>query len=720
MHEDFFEQMERLTGIQLNPVQQQAIEHDHGPLLLLASPGSGKTTTLNFKIAYLILQKKIEPHRILGLTFSKAAAREMADRFYHLFHELIGTTAAFSTIHSFAFQVVRDHTSQQRLSYTIIEGPMDQQHPNVPHKRMLLRRIFQEINRSVITDDQMDELLRMISFVKNRLLSLKEIKAVPTTIKHFPDIYVAYEQFKSRDPLHPLLDFDDMLTYANTILEQDRRLLQHYQRRFDYILTDESQDTSLVQHQLVEKLALPHNRLCVVADDDQTLYSWRGADASKILHFKDTYPNATILYMEQNYRSSQDIVSVANQFIQRNKARYPKQMFTENAAVRPIILETLPTYEDQTRYLLNQLRTETNYREVAILYRNNASSINVMNALDQANIPFYIKDVDHKFFSHWILKDILNFMTFAQDPTDIDVLATIHTKFAGYISKAQLSQLQQFGTGESVFDLLINKIEMKFYQKKQLQQMKRTFASIQTVRPSAALSLIRHELGYEKNLRKMSESLGFSLDHLLETLNTIDNIASDVPTLLAFRERITHLEQLMRDAKQNKNQNAVTLSTFHSAKGLEFDRVFMIDLVAGILPSADTIKAYKNGQLDDMEEAARLFYVGMTRARHELHLLSYRFKSKSFDVSPFVEDVHRLVTPDAAKRKVERKRTAVTARASVPPLPITENMRVSHTAFGPGTVLHLVDDVLEISFDQGMKKQLSLQVCSENALLEIL
>ncbi len=146
----------------------------------------------------------------------------------------------------------------------------------------------------------------------------------------------------------------------------------------------------------------------------------------------------------------------------------------------------------------------------------------------------------------------------------------------------------------------------------------------------------------------------------------------------------------------------------------------MIDLVAGILPSADTIKAYKNGQLDDMEEAARLFYVGMTRARHELHLLSYRFKSKSFDVSPFVEDVHRLVTPDAAKRKVERHRPAVTARASIPPLPITENMRVSHTAFGPGTVLHLVDDVLEISFDQGMKKQLSLQVCSENALLEIL
>lgn len=720
MSDDFFKKMELETGTKLNPVQRAAIEHDEGPLLLLASPGSGKTTTLNFKIAYLILEKKVNPRAILGLTFSKAAAHEMAERFHGWFHHLIGTTASFSTIHSFAFQVVRDYASLNQLQYTIIEGALEKSANQPMHKRMVLRRIFQEINRSVITEDQMDELLRMISFVKNRLLVEKDIRTLKTTIKNFTEIYLAYEQFKLRDPSHPLMDFDDMLTYANTILADDASLLANYQRRFEYILTDESQDTSLVQHQLVEKLALPHNNLCVVADDDQTLYSWRGADVSKIIHFKDTYPDATVLYMEQNYRSSKEIVETANQFIQRNKVRHPKKMFTKNPSVRPITIEQLASYEDQTRYVINQLRQETNFEEVAILYRNNASSINVMNALDLANVPFYIKDVDHKFFSHWVLKDILHFIEFAQDPSDIDVLAQIHTKFAGYISKVQLQRLYELRNGEHAFDLLLQHVEMKFYQKKQLKTMKTVFASIQTARPAAALALIRNELGYEKNLRKMSDSLGFSIDYLLEMLNTIENVASDLPTALAFKERIVHLEQLMRDAKSNKHQNAVTLSTFHSAKGLEFNRVFMIDLINGVLPSSDNIKSYKDGQLEEMEEAARLFYVGMTRARHELHLISYRYKSKVVEESIFVGNVRQILNPDAAKRKKQQTQVRPSMRPPVELLPIEEKMRIVHKSFGEGTVLHLTGDVLDVQFDQGVEKQFSLQVCSENQLISIL
>lgn len=724
MSPDFFERMEIETGTKLNAVQRQAIEHDQGPLLLLASPGSGKTTTLNFKIAYLILEKKVNPRAILGLTFSKAAAHEMAERFHDWFHHLIGTTASFSTIHSFAFQVVRDYAAVNRLHYTIIEGTIEKSASHRPeqplHKRMVLRRIFQEINRSVITEDQMDELLRMISFVKNRLLLPKDIETLKTTIKHFPEIYSAYEQFKLRDPLHPLMDFDDMLTYANTILAENPELLASYQRRFEYILTDESQDTSLVQHQLVEKLALPHNNLCVVADDDQTLYSWRGADVSKIIHFKDTYPDATVLYMEQNYRSSREIVETANRFIQRNKVRHPKKMFTENPSSRPIVVETLPAYEDQTRYVIRQLRDETNFQEVAVLYRNNSSSINIMNALDLAGIPFYIKDVDHKFFSHWVLKDVLHFIELANDPSDVDILAQIHTKFAGYISKVQLQRLYELRNGDNVFDLLIQHVDMKFYQKKQLKTIKSVFAAMQTARPSAALALIRNELGYEKNLKKMSDSLGFSIDFLLEMLNTIENVASDLPTSLAFKERILHLEQLMRQAKSNKHQNAVTLSTFHSAKGLEFNRVFMIDLINGVLPSSDNIKSYKDGQLEEMEEAVRLFYVGMTRARYELHLLSYRYKSKPVEESLFLGNIRHILNPSQTIKKEIRYAQRSTEQASVPLLPVEKNMRIRHKSFGDGTIIHLMDDVLEIQFDKGIDKQLSLQVCSENHLLTIL
>ncbi|AFS69825.1 ATP-dependent helicase [Exiguobacterium antarcticum] len=724
MSTDFFERMELETGTKLNNVQRQAIEHDQGPLLLLASPGSGKTTTLNFKIAYLILEKKVNPRSILGLTFSKAAAHEMAERFHDWFHHLIGTTASFSTIHSFAFQVVRDYAATNRLHYTIIEGAIEKssspRSEQPLHKRMILRRIFQDINRSVITEDQMDELLRMISFVKNRLLSQKDLETLKTTIKHFPEIYLAYEQFKLRDPLHPLMDFDDMLTYANTILAENASLLATYQQRFEYILTDESQDTSLVQHQLVEKLALPNNNLCVVADDDQTLYSWRGADVSKIIHFKDTYPDATVLYMEQNYRSSQEIVETANRFIQRNKVRHPKKMFTKNPSSRPIVVETLPAYEDQTRYVIRHLREETNYQEVAILYRNNSSSINVMNALDLAGIPFYIKDIDHKFFSHWVLKDILHFIELANDPSDVDLLAQIHTKFAGYISKVQLQRLYELRNGENVFDLLIQHVEMKFYQKKQLKTIKSVFAAIRMARPASALTLIRNELGYEKNLKKMSDSLGFSIDFLLEMLNTIENVASDLPTALAFKERILHLEQLMRQAKSNKHQNAVTLSTFHSAKGLEFDRVFMIDLINGVLPSSDNIKSYKDGQLEEMEEAVRLFYVGMTRARHDLHLLSYRYKSKPVEESLFIGNIRHILHPNDTAKIAHARSQRVTEKASIPILPVQQNMRIRHTAFGDGTIIHVMDDVLDIQFDKGIDKQLSLQVCSENHLLTIL
>jgi len=267
---------------------------------------------------------------------------------------------------------------------------------------------------------------------------------------------------------------------------------------------------------------------------------------------------------------------------------------------------------------------------------------------------------------------------------------------------------------------LIQHVEMKFYQKKQLKTIKSVFNAIQTARPAAALALIRNELGYEKNLRKMSDSLGFSIDFLLEMLNTIENVASDLPTSLAFKERILHLEQLMRQAKSNKHQNAVTLSTFHSAKGLEFDRVFMIDLINGVLPSSDNIKSYKDGQLEEMEEAVRLFYVGMTRARHDLHLLSYRYKSKPVEESLFIANIRQILNPDQKAQKEARYASRLNEKPAGPLLQVEKNMRIRHTSFGEGTIVHVMDDVLEIQFDKGIDKQLSLQVCSENHLLTIL
>lgn len=723
MGQNFFEVIKRETGKVLNDVQTQAVLHTEGPLLLLASPGSGKTTTLNMKIAYLILEKKVRPEAILGLTFSQASARDMDERFQSFFHNLIPEKVAFSTIHSFAFKIVREYYFKHRLQFEVIEGDVDKDKAGkgdistVRNKKMILRNIFQNINRTNITEEQMEDIVRNIGFVKNKLLNDQQIEKVKSNVKNFAEIYKAYEEFKKQDPKKVMLDFDDMLTYANDILKKDSNILSKYQQMFDYILTDESQDTSLVQHQIIEQLAHPKNNICVVADDDQTLYSWRGADVNKIMDFKATYPEATVLFMEQNYRSSKEIVETANTFIQRNETRYKKNMFTENDSHKPIVIESVDTYEAQIDYVMEKLSGVELLKETAILYRNNSSSINIVNALDLAGIPFYMKDSDNKFFSHWILNDMLNFMRFTEDLTSIERLERIHTKFNGYISKRQIAMIQEADKEKIVFDNLAENPDLKVWQKKNLREIKWTFTQMKKMKPKQLIQTVRKELGYEKVLEKTSESLGFNLDNLLETLNTLEAIASKCKTSAEFQERISYLEDLLKKSKFNKHKNALTLSTFHSSKGLEFDTVYMVDLINGVIPSADNIKEYKDGKKEDMEEAVRLFYVGMTRARKHLELLSYKRKGRErVQESIFVTNVKKILHPELKHQKQERKSVG---GKKVDTLNVAVDTLVSHKKFGTGKIEKIERDILHIEFENGMKKQLSLLVCSENNILKV-
>ena len=724
MEQNFFEVIKQETGKVLNDVQKQAVLHTEGALLLLASPGSGKTTTLNMKIAYLILEKKVRPEAILGLTFSQASARDMDERFQSFFHNLIPEKVTFSTIHSFAFKIVREYYFKHRLQFEVIEGDVDKEKvakgdiANARNKKMILRSIFQNINRTNITEEQMEDLVRNIGFVKNKLLNEQQVERLKSNVKNFAVIYKAYEEFKKQDPNKVMLDFDDMLTYANDILKKDKDIRSKYQQMFDYILTDESQDTSLVQHEIIEQLAHPKNNICVVADDDQTLYSWRGADVNKIMNFKDTYPEATILFMEQNYRSSKEIVETANTFIQRNETRYKKNMFTENSSQEPIVIEEVDTYEAQIEYVVDQLKKQEMLKETAILYRNNSSSINLVNALDLAGIPFYMKDSDNKFFSHWILNDVLNFMRFTEDITSVERLERIHTKFKGYISKRQIAMIQQSDSKKTVFDNLSENPELKIWQKKNLREIKWLFMDMKKMKPKQLIRTVRKDLGYEKVLEKTSESLGFSLDNLLETLNTLEAIAEKCKTAGEFQERITYLEELLKKSKFNKHKNALTLSTFHSSKGLEFDNVYMIDLINGVIPSADNIKEYKDGKKEDMEEAVRLFYVGMTRARTHLELLSYKRKGRErVQESIFVTNVKKILHPELKHQKKAKKSVG---GKKVNLLNVAVDTLVSHKKFGTGKIAMIERDILHIEFENGMKKQLSLHVCSENNILKVL
>lgn len=726
---DFFELMKEETGKELNQVQKEAVLYNDGPLLLLASPGSGKTTTLNMKIGYLILEKGIAPHKILALTFSQASARDMEARFDVFFHNLISDKVKFSTIHSFAYAIVREYFYKHGKRFILIEGESEKENEDLRmgegyklQKKYILRNIFKEINGSNITEDQMEELLRVLGYVKNKCIPKTKVSQVKTAIKHFDKIYEAYEFFKKKDINNILIDFDDMLVYANAVLKKDKMILTKYQQMFDYILVDESQDTSLVQHNIIEKLAEPHQQICMVGDDDQTLYSWRGAEVDKILNFKQTYPNGKILYMEQNYRSTKEIVDTANQFIKRNQKRYAKNMYTENPSKEPIRIFNMDTYEGQIQYVVEEIKKQQNLSEIAVLYRNNSSAINLINALDLAGIPFYIKDSDNKFFSHWVLKDILNFFRFAQNDTDVELFERIHKKFNGYISKKQMALLKTSHSNKSVFERLIElDRNLQGWQKSKLRDMQSDFSIMKNMKPKSAIRVIREVFGYDEVLEKTSERLGFALEGLMDILNTLEILSDSLESIDEFETRLDYLTQLLKVSKYNKHKNAITLSTFHSSKGLEFEKVFMIDLVNEIIPTENLIKDYKKGIIDEMEEMARLFYVGMTRAKTHLELLAYKQKGKEkFKESIFVTDVKKILKPELSKKyeKMDKKVETNVSNKSV--FEVKAGNKISHKKFGFGEVLSVEKDVLHIQFENGIEKSLSLSVCSENQLLTVL
>ncbi|MFB6365551.1 ATP-dependent helicase [Paenibacillus elgii] len=716
--EDFFTRKRREIGVALNEVQRKAVLQTNGALLLLASPGSGKTTTIIMRIGYLIEEKKMDPSRIKAVTFSRASAHDMKERFKRFFPNL--QPVHFSTIHSFAYEVMREHFRKTRTAFQIIEGDLDLEEQetmdakHLPlHKKIILRNLFKSMVGDNITDDQMDDLTTYISFIKNKMIPPDKWSLVRVAVPEAERILHEYEAFKRSGHSKLLVDYDDMLTIGEQVLERDTELLRRVQERYDYILTDESQDTSAVQHAIIEKLVRKHGNLCVVADDDQSIYSWRGAEPSYLLNFKQVYPRAVTLFVEQNYRSSKDIVTVTNKFIKRNKNRYDKNMFTENPSSKPMKIRSLSDYIDQTKYLVQQIQKVEQLSDVAVLYRNNSSSIALINEFDRAGIPFFMKDADNRFFSHWVVEDIKNFMRMSFTDKRPDILEKIHLKFNGYISKQQMAALKEIDNNESVFDNLLNHVRLQDYQVKPLVASKETFLQMRGMPPLHAIRVIRDRLGYEKALEKICERLGFRKEYLIGILNTLEEIAVGLETMEEFASRLKHLELVLKNAKFRKDQNMVTFSTFHSAKGLEFERVYMIDLVDGIIPSSDDLKASSAAM---MEEAVRLFYVGMTRAKKHLELITYwKRDGEEVTESQFVTAIRNIMNPpknDVPKNSGAAEKDTIRDRAG-----LVVGKTIRHSVFGSGSIRRIDKDYIHIQFGSSVKV-LWITTCLEKGLLE--
>lgn len=720
-YDDFFKRKYDQLGVVLNEVQKKAVLHNEGPLLLLASPGSGKTTTTIMRIGYLIEEIRVNPARIKAVSFSRASAIDMNDRFKRFFPEHPINSVDFSTIHSLAFQVVREYFYRKGISYQLIEGNAVQNGSELLHKKHILRNLFKKIVGENITEDQAEELSTYISFIKNKLIPKEKWSKVKCDVPNAKQILLEYEENKKISSRNLLVDYDDMLTIANEAFENDQNLLQKYQQKFDYMLTDESQDTSLVQHYIIEKLVKNHQNLFVVADDDQSIYSWRGAEPEYLINFKEVYPNSKILKMEQNYRSTSDIVTVANQFIKQNKNRYDKNMFTENPPHKPVQIKRFKDYKNQTIYLVDEIAEWKNLQDIAILYRNNSSLINLVNQFDRAKIPFYLKDYDNRFFSHWVVKDIKNFMRLAFNNTRIDIFEQIYTKFNFYITKQQMSDLKRQMNNRSVFENLLLTPDLKSYQIKQIEECQKLIKSMREMPPLQAIQLIRNQLIYDETIKTICKKLGFKEDYLIGILLSLEEISESLETIRDFANRLTHLESLVKASKYNKDKNAVTFTTFHSSKGLEFKKVYMIDLINGIIPSHEEIKQDEDGNREQMEEAVRLFYVGMTRAELDLELLTYKTQyGKNVGQSLFVSVVENIISPPKIIQKVAKiERPTMNNKKNV--IKNKEDLKIGsiikHRVFGHGEILQLSDEKIVIQFPK-VRKELLISLCIEMGLLE--
>ncbi|MGM0396067.1 MAG: ATP-dependent helicase [Bacillota bacterium] len=604
--------------MRLNDTQIKAIHHNDGPALVLAVPGSGKTTVIIHRTHRLLKEQGIKPERILSITFSKASALDMKSRFVTEFPEE-PLKPDFSTIHAFCFRIIRDYSRKRGLSFRLIEDDKE-----TMNKYRIIKDIYQSLYNNTIAEEKLESFLSYYGYVKNLMISPDDLnRTKKIEMDEFKGLYKAYEETKRKNKL---LDFDDLLTMSYELLIENPKALDYYRGKFDYIQLDEGQDTSRIQLELLKLLANRKSNLFIVADDDQSIYGFRGAYPQGLLNFKDTFLDGVVFYMENNYRSSRNIVNLSNDFIKQNKSRYVKKITTDNPYNRPVQVVNFKTIEDQYSYILKNTK-KSNNNKIAVLYRNNLSALGLMNFLEKNNTEFYMRDVKLKFFNHWLVRDIYSFMKLSFDSSNLDVYEQIYYKMKGYVSRKMINWLKSRKIEKNVFKELLKYPGLSDFYRKQFLELELDFRKIKRMSPSGAIRYIRDTMNYDSFLHENSLRFGYTYEQLKEMLFYMELIAADTGNFLHFQERMVSLQELM--LQSSKKWSNLTLSTVHSAKGLEFDDVFIIDLVEGAFPSSSSVEALEEGDPSLYEEERRLFYVGMTRARKSLDLLSYEMMDNS-------------------------------------------------------------------------------------------
>ena len=604
--------------IQLNKQQERALQAVEGSNLLLAVPGSGKTTVLVARLGHMVLNKNIPPESILAITYNKNAAVEMRERFSSLFGANIGSRIAFQTINSLSLSIYREHCRK------INQKPM--RHLEESERRKVIRQIFRDFRDPPVSEGDVQELSSAITYIKNMMLTDEQILEIEAD---YPELRNMYRVYQSMLNSQYKMDFDDQMIFALRILRENSDILDGLRSHYQYICVDEAQDTSKIQHEIIRLLAQGNN-LFMVGDEDQSIYGFRAAYPKALLNFRYDYLNPYILRMERNYRSTPQIVEKAQAFISQNRGRFEKNMTAERGDGEEVHLECVSSREAQYHKLLNVAQTTSS--ETAFLYRDNESAVVLVDLLLRKGIPFKFRKPEMNFFGISIIRDIVAYLKLSINPYDAQQLDQICNKGILYLGSNQRYWAIRNSREKhiSVYDALDGQMKyVKANYRNRSSCFRDIMSSVAKANPHDAISILM-DAGYADHLEK--EGLDKGKIELLQIL------AKQEPTISSFLNRIQFLEQSMQQDFDPNPGYHIILSTIHSSKGLEYDSVYMVDVYDGRFPSSrpDIFSRSKDSANGEQEER-RLFYVGITRAKNTLHLFKIQEKPSAFIADLFPE-----------------------------------------------------------------------------------
>ena len=611
----------------LNEQQREAVYQTEGPVLILAGAGSGKTRVLTHRTAYLIEEKGVNPYHIMAITFTNKAAGEMRERI----DKIVGFGSEsiwVSTFHSSCVRILRRHIDRIGFdtNFTIYDADDSKSLMKDICKRLEIdTKIYKEKSFLAAISSAKDELITPTELMRRALTSSDYAK------RKQAEVYREYQEALHKNNA---LDFDDLIMKTVELLQSDPEVKNYYQERFHYIMVDEYQDTNTAQFELIRLLAGKYQNLCVVGDDDQSIYKFRGARPELMLNFPKDFENTRQVILNRNYRCGEEIVQVAEDIISYNTKRFEKKMQAREDAASMVEVRTFKDHYEENKHIIYTIKEEmakkTPLSQIAILYRTNQGPRQLIAALMAYNIPFYMQDAVPNLFDHWISKNIIDYMHLAMGDRKRSTFLRVMNRPKRYISREYLTESQVS------FDDLLEKVKDKPWLYEYVEDFKEDLRIMKNMTPLMAINYIRKSVGYNAYLAEYARFRKIQEEEFTQVLEELQESAKGYDTYEAWFDHIKeYTEELNRQSKENqKEKEGVVVSTMHSTKGLEFERVFLPDVNEDVIPHKKSMKE------EDVEEERRLFYVGVTRAKKYLHILSVKkLYNKDSRPSRFVEEL---------------------------------------------------------------------------------